>query len=338
MSFSGFVYTFFFALLIFPNCIHAQTYFYILNPNAVNFTNFTMGLQAALSTGLPLRVRNNAIIFENETIPTITTPLTIIGDTVGLISAYLFIQPNQSPLFQITNSGDLFVRNLQIIFNNTLFNTQLNGLLRLSHVNLWQGTIGISIQNVAGPSNGLVADMYQCMNLRICILYLTTGSSVNCTNCRFMNELYTGVSVTSTTSSALTGINIFNSNWINLQWYITVQPQPNAVPIQYPLPSNWGFINNNVITLTFKQNCAEPTPSPSPLPFGGGGGSSGGSGTCPQCEKCVDDTYGSPSIWTIILLVIGFLILVFMVLRTVESVAEPQSLNIRVTNPVQKKE
>jgi len=307
----------------------AQSYWYILNPSVVNYTNYTTASAAAISLGLPLRIRDGASIGLNETVAPITGTLTLIGDVSGLVSAYLVVETMQSPVFVVSGSGSLLVRDLQIGFNGTLFNTQTTALLRLFSVTMWIGTIGVSVQSSSGPGVGLVAERLQCMNLGTCLLYLTTGASLNCTDCRFIRPRNAAVSVSAPTPSSIIGVNVVNSVWIDAQFFITVQPSPLAVPIQYQLQSNWGYLTNNVNTRTYVENCISPTPSqtPSPAPeFGGGGGS----GTCPACPKC-ENTFGGPSIWNIVYLIIIGLILVVGALIMLKSVSENRIVSITLS-------
>lgn len=304
---------------------------YILNSGGpTNFTNYTTAAAAAIAQSLPLRARDGAVIFANETVAPISSSLTIIGDTDGLISAFITIETPQSPVFVVSGSGELFVRDLQISFNGTLFNTQGNSLLRLSNVNMWLGTIGVSVQNTPGPGVGMVADHVQCMNLATCFLYLTTNAALNCTDCRFMNARNTAVSVSSSTPSAIAGLNIINSLWINLQFFITIQASPLAVPVQYTLPSNWGYLNNNIIARTFSQTCIQPSPTPVPTPPPVIGGGSGGGGTCPTCEKCVDDTFGGPTIFQIVLLILVGICLIILASVKLSSQRDNRRVFVRI--------
>lgn len=310
----------------------SNSYWYILTPAVTNFTNYTTGAAAAMMMSLPLRARTGAVIQANETVAAITTSLTIIGDLSGVNGAEITIETNQSPIFVVSASGELLVRDVQLYFNNTLFNTQQNGLLRLQNVIMWMGGIGVSVQNNPGPGVGLVATNFQCFNLGTCLLYLTTGASMNCTNCRFANARNTAVSVSSSTPSALIGLNILFSTWVNMQFFITVQSSPNAIPVQYILANNWGYINNNMILRSFTENCASPSPSPTPLPFGGGGGSGSGSGTCPVCEKCTNNTYGSPTIWNIFLLILVGLGAVGIAVISLNSATESDTTEVHLIN------
>lgn len=321
----------FLLLLLLYSPAKAQTSFwYILNPTVVNYTNYTTGSAAALSLGLPLRVRNNATIGLTEAVAPITGSLTLIGDVAGLVPAYLTIETMQSPVFVVSGSGSLVVRDLQIGFNGTLFNTQTTALLRLFSVTMWIGTIGVSVQSSPGPGVGLVAERLQCMNIGTCLLYLTTNAALNCTDCRFIRPRNAAVSVSAPTPSSLAGVNVINSVWIDAQFFITVQPSPLAVPIQYQLPSNWGYLTNNVNTRTYVENCISPTPSqtPSPQPELGGGGA--GSGTCPACPDC-EDTFGGPSIWQIVLLILAGICVIIVALIMLKSVSENRIVNITLS-------
>lgn len=314
-------------VLLAHGALGADSFWYILNPGVTNFTNYTTGAAAAVLANLPLRVRDGAVITQNETVMPISSTLQIYGDTVGTTAAFLTIETAQSPVFVVVGSGQLFVRDLQISFNGTLFNTQTTSLLRLSYVIMWIGTIGVSVQNAPGPGVGLVADHLQCVNLGTCLLYLTTGAALNCSDCRFMNARNTGVSVSSTTPSAISGLNIINSVWVNLQFFVTVQSSPSAVPVQYGLPSNWGFVNNNIIVRTYAQTCIQPTPSPTPsLPpaLGGGGG------TCPSCPSCTDNSYGGPKIWQYIMLILLALAAIALAAMSLGSVTESRASRIEI--------
>ena len=294
---------------------NVTTYWYMLNPGVYNFSNFTTGYQVAvLGLGLPLRVRDGAIINANETIPPITGGFTMIGDTSGNINAFLTIEVAQTPVFLLQGSADVYVRTLQIAFNGTLFNTQQNSLLKLSFVNLWIGSTGLLIQNNAGPGIGVVADHLQCMNLAICILYLS-GSTANCSDCRFMNQRGSGISVGSTAPSSISGLGVINSVWINIQFFIYAQSSPQAVAVQYPLPSNWGYLNNNIIAPTYAQDCVPPSQSQSPTINFGGGVPNGG---CPTCD-CTQNQFGGPTVFQIILLVLVGLIFVAVVIINLNS-------------------
>jgi len=295
---------------------NVTTYWYMLNPGVYNFSNFTMGYQmAVIGLGLPLRVRDGAIINANETVPTITGGFTMIGDTNGNINAFLTIEVAQSPVFLLNGGADVYMRNLQIAFNGTLFNIRQNSLLKVSFMNLWIGTTGVMVQNNAGPGTGLVADHLQCMNLAICILYLS-GNTANCSDCRFMNPRVSGVSVGSTAQASLVGLSIVNSVWINTQFFIYAQSSPQAVPVQYPLPANWGYLNNNIIARTYAQDCVPPSQSQSPsLKFGGGIPNGG----CPVCDDCSANQFGGPTIFQIILLVLVGLIFIAVVVINLNS-------------------
>jgi len=291
------------------------TYWYMLNPGVYNFSNFTMGYQiAVIGLGLPLRVRDGAIINANETVPTVVSGFTMIGDTNGNINAFLTIEVAQSPIFLLNSGADVYMRNLQIAFNGTLFNTRQNSLLRISFMNLWIGSTGLMIQNNAGPGIGVVADHLQCMNLAICILYLS-GNTANCSDCRFMNPRVSTVSVGSTAPSAISGLSIINSVWINTQFFIYAQASPQAVPVQYPLASNWGYLNNNIIARTYAQDCVPPSQSQSPTIKFGGGIPNGG---CPVCD-CTQNEFGGPTIFQIILLVLVGLIFIAVVVINLNS-------------------
>lgn len=332
----------FFFLLFFFSCIYfglrceaavppplpanTSSNWYLLNPGVYNYSNYSTIVLAATALGLPIHARDGAVIYSNETVAPISTTLSIIGDLNGLIGAFLTIETSQNPVFVLVNSGELSVRDLQISFNGTLFNTNQNSLLRLSGVNMWIGTIGVSVQNTPGPGVGLIASRLQCMNLATCLLYLTTGAALNCSECRFMNPRNTAVSVSSSTSSAISGLNIIDSVWVNAQFFITVQASPLAVPVQYILPSNWGYLYNNINTRTYAQNCIQPTQSPSPSPVFGGGGGGGSTITCPVCPE-------PTSIWwNIAYLIIIGLSLVALAAVSMNSVMGNQTTVIRIEN------
>ncbi len=296
---------------------------YLLNPGVYNYSNYSTIVIAATALALPIHVRDGAVIYFNETVAPVSSTLTIIGDLNGLIGAFLTIETPQNPVFVLSGSGELAVRDLQISFNGTLFNTNQNSLLRLSGVNMWIGTIGVSVQNTPGPGVGLVANRLQCMNLATCLLYLTTGAALNCSECRFMNPRTSAVSVSSTTTSAISGLNIIDSVWVNSQFFITVQASPLAVPVQYILPSNWGYLYNNINTRTYAQNCIQPTQSPSPSPVFGGGGGSGGV-VCPVCQE------PTPIWWNIVFLIIIALTLIALAAISLNSATGNQTSVVRV--------
>jgi hypothetical protein len=293
----------FLLLLASARAQNATTFWYMLNPGVYNFSNYTIAYKTTQALSLPLHARDGATIYANDTVPAITTTFTLIGDVNNGIGAFVTIEILQSPIFFISGAADVYMRNLQFTFNNTLFNTRDNSLLTLSSVNIWLGAIGIVVQNNAGPGIGLLADHFQCMNTRICLLYLG-GSTATCTDCRFMNARpYTGtvtsaVAVSSTAQSAINGLTIKNSLWINTQFFLYAQSSPQAVPVSYPLPTNWGFINNNVIARTYEQDCVPPSQSQTPsFKFGGSVPEN-----CPTCT-CGDDSR-APSNWQIFLLVL----------------------------------
>lgn len=305
-----------------PLPANTSSSWYLLNPGIYNYSNYSTIAIAAGALGLPIHVRDGAVIYSNETVAPVTGTLSIIGDLDGLIAAFLTIETPQNPVFVLSGAAELLVRDLQISFNGTLFNTNQNSLLRLEGINMWIGTIGVSVQNTPGPGVGLVANRLQCMNLATCLLYLTTGASFNCSDCRFMNPRTSAVSVSSTTASAISGLNIIGSVWVNSQFFITVQSSPLAVPVQYILPSNWGYLYNNINTRTYAQDCVQPTQSPSPSPVFGGGGSGGL--TCPVCES------PTPIWWNITFLVIIALCLIGISAIALNSVAGNQVTVVRI--------
>lgn len=288
-----------FILFAIASAQNVTTYWYMLNPGVYNFSNYTIAYQTTQLLGLPLHARDGAIITANDTIPAITGTFTLIGDTSGNINAFVTIESAQTPVFTLNAGADVYMRNLQFAFNGTLFNPRQNSFLRLSFVNMWIGTIGVMIQTNSGPGVGMVADHLQCMNLAVCILYLS-GSTANCSDCRFMNPRVSPVSVSSTAQSSLLGLSIINSVWINTQFFIYAQASPQAVPVQYPLASNWGYLNNNIIARTYAQDCIPPSQSQTPSFKAGGGIPNGG---CPVCESNANQ-FGGPTIWQIIFLVL----------------------------------
>jgi hypothetical protein len=308
--------------------VRSQTFWYIDDGGSVtNYTNYTAGATAATLSGLPLRVRTGATIFQNETVASITGALVVIGDTAGMVQATLLVETAQSPVFVVGAGGRLTFRDTQIWSNGTVFNTQLDGQLVLSRVFLWMGGVGVSVQNTPGSGTGLVADHLQCANMGSCLLYLTTNAVMWCSDCRFVNARTAGVSVTSTTPSAISGLAVVDSVWVNIQFFVSVQPTPLAIPVQYPLPSNWAHINNNFILNSYDQDCVQPTQSqsPSPIPLGGGGG-----GTCPACPKCFNNTYGPPTIW---IYVIGIILLIAAIALAAMSMESASSRTIRIIAP-----
>jgi len=293
----------FLLLLTLARAQNATTYWYMLNPGVFNFSNYTIAYKTTQALSLPLHARDGAVIYANDTVPSITTTFTLIGDINNGIGAFVTIEILQTPVFFISGSADVYMRNLQFSFNGTLFNTQQNSLLTLSDVNIWMGGIGIIIQTNLGPGIGFVADHFQCMNVQVCILYLG-HSTATCTNCRFMNArqfsnaITSAVSVSSTATSAITGLTITNSLWINTQFFLYAQASPQAVPVPYPLASNWGYLNNNIIARTYEQDCVPPSQSQTPsFKFGGSVPTN-----CPTCS-CGDDSR-APSNWQIFLLVL----------------------------------
>jgi len=104
-----------FALLLFafkgeaaippPLPANTSSSWYLLNPGIYNYSNYSTIAIAAGALGLPIHVRDGAVIYFNETVAPVTSTLSIIGDLNGLIAAFLTIETPQNPVFVLSGGA-----------------------------------------------------------------------------------------------------------------------------------------------------------------------------------------------------------------------------------------
>ena len=292
--------------------------FYIIPSLRVNYTNFTTACPAAVHYGVPVHVCDGAVISTNEIACGITGIFTLVGDQTTSSTEQLPILIidsiyNTPAVFQLTGAAQMFVQTLQITSNGTIFSVTGSSLLTMYQCNLYLADVGIYVSTGTTAGMGFQGTFVNFIDMGVDIV--DNSGPVACSGCRFFDPRTAAVTVPSTSILVVGLLQIVNSVWINENIMIAVQSNPSVVPTAYPLPSNWGIINNNINVITYQQDCVTPSPSP----VIGIGISSG----CPACD-CKTSTFGGPSIWQIIMLIIVASAFMGVMVIRANSVAQKQ--------------
>jgi hypothetical protein len=123
-----------------------------------NYTNATAAFEAAIALDTPLWVSDDDVIRDNDTIPTITTRLTLVGESAAV---RVSVETPQTPAFLVTGTGELEVSGIDFVFNYTLFEVQDDGVLTVAEVGAWFGDKAVVLRGTGAPGTGFVGSYFR---------------------------------------------------------------------------------------------------------------------------------------------------------------------------------
>lgn len=239
--------------------------FYILFSERTNYTNFTGGMQDAITYAMPLHICEASVILEEETVPEIDGDLEVIGDTdeAGL-GVYLNVLGNsQNPVFLLSGNADVSFRNLRIIFNHTLFKITENSELTLNTLKMMQGEVAIhSDPGVSNPDPIFFSEI-DFVGLQYGVL-LRSGKFY-CKSCRFMFVSQSGIAMS---TSDLTRLEIPRIQFQDVLTPIGVQATVDGEVSRLSLSSSFLLEQEVGDCHSYKEVCGV-TQSASPTPVFG---------------------------------------------------------------------
>lgn len=168
--------------------------FYQLVPTRVNYTTFKAAYEGAtidsevVTFGIPVRVCDGAQIGEDEETVVITNPVEVIGDiseTTGR-AKWTVENPTLNPIIAVLADSAIF-RDIQFIFETTMFTVEGAGYLYIDHVRFWFGEVAIRVDTNGNPGTGTEIDHGVFFSVGRAVQMLST--EVICIDCRMINIL-----------------------------------------------------------------------------------------------------------------------------------------------------
>lgn len=150
-----------------------------------NYSTFEEAYFGATSSGVAVHVCHGAIVAETETLPVLTQPVVIVGDSGGEVPIWAFENTDLEPLILVQSNG-VVLRDLRIEFKNTLMLITGPGHVTIEYVTFFGGETPLIFETDETGDTGMTGDHVFFYSTGVA-MYMVAFDTISCVDCHIYN-------------------------------------------------------------------------------------------------------------------------------------------------------